>query len=155
MQNFIKARKAADQGDARAQLYLGYMYDSGRGVPQDHAEALRWYRKAAEQGDTFAQLKLGVMYGEGQSVPQDHAEALKWYGKAAAQGNAGAQLNLGVMYGHGQGVPQDYVQAHMWSNLAASALTGEMHDKAVKNRDLTAAKMTPPQRPGRCAPPSI
>ena len=31
-----------------AQLNLGNMYDTGRGVPQDYAEALRWYRLAAE-----------------------------------------------------------------------------------------------------------
>jgi TPR repeat protein len=26
------------------------MYDNGKGVPQDHAEAAKWYRTAAEQG---------------------------------------------------------------------------------------------------------
>lgn len=39
----------------------GVMYDSSEGVPQDHAEAARWYRKAAEQGDPDAQFNLGVM----------------------------------------------------------------------------------------------
>jgi TPR repeat protein len=37
------------------------MYADGRGVPQDHAEAVRWYRLAAEQGNAFAQFRLGVM----------------------------------------------------------------------------------------------
>jgi len=31
------------------------MYDKGQGVPQDYAEALKWYRKAAEQGFAEAQ----------------------------------------------------------------------------------------------------
>ena len=31
----------AEQGDARAQLYLGVMYDNGRGVAYDYAEATR------------------------------------------------------------------------------------------------------------------
>ncbi len=30
------------------------MYANGQGVPQDYAEAARWYRMAAEQGDASA-----------------------------------------------------------------------------------------------------
>ncbi len=43
-------RPLAEQGNTEAQYGLGVMYDKGRGVPRDHAEALQWYRKAAEQG---------------------------------------------------------------------------------------------------------
>ncbi len=63
----------------------------------------------------------------------------------AKQGNANAQYNLGVMYGNGQGVRQDYVQALMWYNLAASRLTPGDRDRAVKNRDIFAERMTPAQ----------
>ena len=34
------------------------MYDTGKGVPQDSAEAVRWHRLAAEQGDAKAQNDL-------------------------------------------------------------------------------------------------
>ena len=64
------------------------MYEQGHGVPQDYAEAVKWYRKAADQGDAFAQYNLGVMYDNGEGVPQDQAEAVKWYRKAAEQGDA-------------------------------------------------------------------
>ena len=37
----------AQQGDARAQNGLGALYQRGLGVPQDLAEAMRWYQKAA------------------------------------------------------------------------------------------------------------
>jgi TPR repeat protein len=70
------------------------MYQNGKGVPQDDAEAIRWYLKAAEQGNADAQNNLGLMY---------QTEAIKWYLKAAEQGNTGAQFNLGLMYD----VPQD------------------------------------------------
>ena len=40
----------ADQGVASAQFNLGLIYLEGQGVPQDGAEAVRWYRLAAEQG---------------------------------------------------------------------------------------------------------
>ena len=44
-------RPLADQGVADAQFNLGFMYANGEGVPQDDAEAVKWYRKAAEQGN--------------------------------------------------------------------------------------------------------
>ncbi len=122
------------------------MHITGRGVPQDYARAVEWYRKAAEQGHTIAQSNLGFMYAIGLGVLQDYAEAVKWFRKAAEQGHAKAQYNLGWMYDKGKGVLQDYVQAHRWYNLAASkAPPGELHDIAVKNRDDVAKRMTPDQ----------
>ena len=52
--SFQEQFKAAEQGDAEAQTSLGLMYDNGKGVPQDYAEAVKWYRKAAEQGHLAA-----------------------------------------------------------------------------------------------------
>ena len=131
---------------AEAQILIAGMYFNGRGVPRDYAEAAKWYRKAAEQGAANAQFNLGLMYRIGQGIPQDDAKAVKWYRQAAEQGHPAAQSNLGTMYGYGYGVPQDYVQAHIWINLAVSRLPpGEDRDKAVKNRDHVASKMTPTQ----------
>ncbi len=60
----------AEQGDVHAQYNLGRMYGDGLGVPQDYAEAMKWYRKSAEQGDAHGQNNLGAMYAEGQGVPR-------------------------------------------------------------------------------------
>ena len=43
------------------------MYANGQGVPQDYAEAVKWYRLAADQGDADAQSYLGVMYAKGRA----------------------------------------------------------------------------------------
>ena len=43
-------RLAADQGIAKAQLNLGFMYDGGRGVLQDYVRAHMWYNIAASNG---------------------------------------------------------------------------------------------------------
>jgi TPR repeat protein len=134
-------RKAAEQGDADAQGWLGFMYDMGEGVQKDSTEAAKWYRKAAEQGHAHSQFSLGEMYDGGRGVTQDYAEAAKWYRKAADQGDLWAQFNLGLMYQQGDGVPQDYVLAHMWFNLAAARNS----DMARLNRDKLADKMTPAQ----------
>lgn len=68
----------AEAGQPTAQAYLGFMYETGRGVPQNYTEAAMWYRRAAEQGDSLAQYSLGVLYDRGQGVPQDIVEAGKW-----------------------------------------------------------------------------
>ena len=137
--------RLADQGNAVAQYNLGVMYDNGRGVPQDNAQAVIWYRKAADKGYAAAQFNLGLMYDDGRGVPQDYAQAVAWYRKAAEQGDAAAQFDLGVMYDNGHGVPQDYVEAHMWFNLAASRQKMAHFAMAAQNRDAVAAKMTPDQ----------
>jgi uncharacterized protein len=133
----------AERGDATAQSTLGWKYAKGEGVPQDHAEAVRWFRKAADQGNVAAQINLGVSYAKGEGVAQDYAEAAKWYRKAADQGNGAAQNNLGAMYAQGKGVTQDYTQAYVWFHLAASTLSGADRETAVKERDLAASRLTP------------
>jgi hypothetical protein len=77
--------------DADAQYNLGELYKDGRGVPQDYAEAARWFRKAADQGNAEAQNNLGELSKDGRGVPQDYAEAARWFRKAADQGHADAQ----------------------------------------------------------------
>jgi TPR repeat protein len=77
-------RKAADRGDAAAQVELGNMYKYGQGVAQNYAETAKWYRKAADRGDAKAQFDLGRMYEEGQGVPQDYLYAHMWFNLAAA-----------------------------------------------------------------------
>ena len=113
-------RPLAEQGLADAQFFLGLMYASGRGVPQDYKEAEKWYSLAAEKGQADAQFFLGGMYDKGEGVPQDYKEAVKWYRLAAGQGDSDAQFFLGLMYEYGQGVPQDYKQAVKWYRLAAT-----------------------------------
>src|SRR4029078_1438391 len=96
----------ANEGNPKAQLYLGSLYGNGKGVPLDHAEAAKWYRKAAEQGYAKAQWYLGLEYYRGRTgLPRNFSEAVKWQRKAADQGIAEAQIELGNMYYRGEGVP--------------------------------------------------
>ena len=81
-QSADECRVKAEQGDATAQFCLGVMYDEGRVIPQNYAEAMKWYRKAADQGNAHAQSNLGAMYYEGRGVPQNFSEAVRWYRKA-------------------------------------------------------------------------
>jgi TPR repeat protein len=81
----------AEQGDPSAQVYLGFMFETGRGVPQNYTEAAMWYRRAAEQGDSLAQYSLGLLYDRGFGVPRDIVEANKWLNLSAAAAPPGAR----------------------------------------------------------------
>ncbi len=125
-------RKAAEQGEARAQYNLGLMCASGDGVTQDDKEAARWFLKAAEQGVAGAQHNLGMMYKNGEGVTQDDKEAARWVLKAAEQGEANAQYNLGLLYKKGDGVTQDDKEAARWVLKAAEqGVAGAQHNLGV------------------------
>lgn len=100
------------------------MYVNGRGVPQDYAEAVKWYRLAAEQGDADAMNLLGGMYGTGKGVPQDYAEAHKWHNLAASRSTGDlheraselrdsvAQMMTPAQIAEAQRLAREWVKAH-------------------------------------------
>ena len=92
-------RANAEAGDAKAQYAMGFMYDNGKGVPEDDATAVKWYTKAAEQGRADAQYNLALMYDEGEGVPQNNVLAYMWWNLAAAQGDERAKENKGKLQG--------------------------------------------------------
>ena len=112
-------RPLAEEGDARAQHYLGIMYANGEGVAQDDRQAAYWFQKSAGQGNSQSQYHLGILYANGAGVPEDDPQAVHWFRKSAEQGDARAQFNLGVMYEFGEGVPEDDRQAVSWYRQAA------------------------------------
>ena len=119
-----------------AQFNLAQLYDAGRGVSEDNAEAARLYRSAAEHGHVGAQVNLGRMYRDGRGVARDDSEAVRWYRQAADEGHPFAQYNLGRMYEEGDGVVQDDVAAHMWYGVAASRLTSDVQNAGSAARTL-------------------
>jgi hypothetical protein len=105
------------QGDAKALNRLGTMYAHGQGVPQNFAQAVKWFRKAAAQGYEFPEINVvRVPTHSGKGVLQNDLKA----GKGHVSGYARAQNNLGDAYYFGRGVPQNYVKAVKWFRLAAA-----------------------------------
>jgi S1-C subfamily serine protease len=86
----------AENGYAQAQINLGALYDSGKGVKEDPVTAAKWYQAAALRGNPYAQYNLGMMYAEGRGVRLDLQMAARLYRKAADQGLADAQYHLGL-----------------------------------------------------------
>ncbi|MBT5653827.1 MAG: sel1 repeat family protein, partial [Nitrospina sp.] len=131
----------AKNGAAKAQFYLGMMYELGHSFPLDNNEAFKWFQLAAKQGDDLAQIHLGQMYEKGHVVPQDYNEAVNRYRLVAEKRYSKAQLNLGIMYYKGRGVLQDNVQADMWFILASL----QKDQEAIKYISLVEKKMSPQQ----------
>ena len=76
-------RKAAEQGDAGAQVWLGVLYRDGRGVPQDYVEAHKWSnlaasratgddrKEAAESRDVLAARMTPAQLAEAQQLARE------------------------------------------------------------------------------------
>ena len=87
MEQAGKIDALADKGDAPSQFNLGLLYVDGHGVPQDYAEAAKWFERAAQQDYVKAQLNLGALYGSGKGVKRDYVQAYKWLNICAAKGD--------------------------------------------------------------------
>ncbi|MDR3269651.1 MAG: hypothetical protein LBT83_11380 [Tannerella sp.] len=112
-------RIQAEQGNAKAQNNLGFLYEMGQDVPQDDIEAVKWYLKAATQGNATAQYNLANHYAWGRGVLCSNEEAAKWYLEAANKGVLNAMNNLGSMYAIGRGVEKNESEAVKWFRKAA------------------------------------
>lgn len=124
---FREFKPLAESGHTDAQFYLGEMYSSGEGVPQNFAAAEEWYLRSAEGGHEPAQFMLGVTYlfGPG-NIQKNPSAAAQWFQIVAERSREGgwahpAMQLLGGMYETGEGVSQDYREALKWYKIAARA----------------------------------
>ena len=90
----------AEQGDAKAQYSLAFLYDTGLGIGVDYEKAAEWYRKSADQGEPNAQHNLAVIYAGGKKITQDLVQAYFWFDLAAASGMDTAKQNRNVTASH-------------------------------------------------------
>lgn len=75
----------AERGDPAAAARLGWLFSTGRGVPQNYSEAAKWFYRAATRGNGDAQFALGMAYNKGQGVPRDYVLSYLWLNLSAAQ----------------------------------------------------------------------
>ena len=128
---------AAEQGTVTAQFYLGTLFDEGRHVSRDPAQADAWFGKLFEQLSAQHQgtgtmepehaMLLARLYEMGAGTPKDNKKAMAHlYELAAKQGYTPAQHGLAWRYlGAGQSA-----EARKWLERAAKA------GRASAQRDL-------------------
>jgi putative methionine-R-sulfoxide reductase with GAF domain len=90
-------QKLADGGDPAAQFDVGVRYWTGDQVPQDYAQAVRWFSLAAEQGNVAAQAMLGNCYWAGRGVPPDPMRAYFWSLLAQAGGDEASKSRVALL----------------------------------------------------------
>jgi localization factor PodJL len=72
--------KAASHGLPDSQYNLGILYESGLGVPKDHAAAYRWYALAARSGDREAARRRDLLIARlpAESIEASNAQIASW-----------------------------------------------------------------------------
>jgi hypothetical protein len=66
-------KKAAEQGEARAQYHLGLMYYNGEGIPMHFIKAYVWMSVASANGNEKSKINLGIL--SSKMTPQQVAQA--------------------------------------------------------------------------------
>jgi hypothetical protein len=100
---FLVFRRAAETGNAPAQLELATLFDplstpAKPGFTPDGARAAEWYERAALAGSAEAQRKLGLLLAKGGGgLAPDPAKAKSWLQQAAAQNDADAKKALDAL----------------------------------------------------------
>lgn len=116
-------QRLAEQGNAEAQMDLGYLYEHGFGVRQDAAQAQAWYEKAAAQGLPRAEVCLADMLIWSKSLPHDAPRGLELLKRADAAGDQFASYDLAYLYRVGATwLPKDPAEAARYQARAGSAM---------------------------------
>jgi TPR repeat protein len=113
-------RRAAERGDAPAQLHLARSLVLGRGTTRNFDEARRWAEASARQGDTEAMVLAGDLYRS-----RDDGQARSWYLRAVESLQPGLRrrdaqdcLTYGRLLVSGKGVSTDPVEGLAWMKVA-------------------------------------
>jgi len=124
----------AIKGDAKAQAYVGEMYEKGLGVPPNYQIAKKWYEKSAKQNNTTAQLNLGYLYEKGFGVQKNLALAMQWYEKASGL------ENIDIPYSATLSTPVDKDEASSEIKLLNSELNNSRLETVQTKKLLTESK---------------
>jgi TPR repeat protein len=135
----IWLERAAANGNAVAQNYVGVLYQTGTGVHANMATAMRWYEAAARNGNLKAMTNLGKAYAGGWAEGTDYTKAAEWFGRAAGFGEVDAQFDLAILYERGEGVSRSVAEAYKWYVIA-----GARGDANAASRALVLASALSP-----------
>lgn len=73
-------RPMAEEGNAAAQMLLGFMYERGQGVPKDYVQAHFWFNLAARQGEEQAAKMRDELASRmnAEQVAEANNQAAQW-----------------------------------------------------------------------------
>lgn len=140
-------REASKEGDSRATVYLGMLYEEGRGVDKNLKTATELYEQAANSGDLVGMRYSAMMYRWGVGVELDLKRAAELFEKAANLGDEQSLAHIGEMYLRGLGVVRNVQKGlenlkravklgvdYGEEILARMQLSSELDDDETRNR---------------------
>ena len=93
-QKVMYAKRAAAQGNPRAQFDLGVMYLQGNGVVKNERVAFHYLHKAARKNHMEAKFQMGLCFLEGRGVKKQAQLARYWFKLAVKAGHPKAMAYL-------------------------------------------------------------
>ena len=130
--------KKAAENDCEAQALLGQILLDGRGIQQDSALALKWFKVAAGRGHAMAANMVGRCFEHGWGTVADATQAARWYQLAATRGLDWGLYNWANLLATGRGVMQDiphafqlYLQAANMGHAKSMNLVGRYYEEGT------------------------
>lgn len=111
---FQEYLRLSEIGLSECQVFVGWMYETGKGVRPDLERARHWYGRASLSGMPAAKFRLGAL-SESAGLIED---AVRHYRDAATSRYAPALSRLGTMYFYGRGVVADKAEGKRLLRLA-------------------------------------
>lgn len=94
-------QKSLNQGDVRANLYLGIMFEKGLGVSKNPYKAKEYFIEAYNNAVRGASAYLGSFFLYGKACEKNYKQALDLFCEATRECDPFGDFYLGVMYEEG------------------------------------------------------
>jgi len=119
--------RSGELGCAKAYVYIGCTYSSGRGVDVDKKKAKHYYELAAMGGDVSARHNLGCLEARAGNMDR----ALKHFMIAARDGHADSLGVIKIIYSKGYATKDDYMNALRSYQAYLDEIKSDQRDKAA------------------------
>lgn len=147
--NYDQARRIfeplAEDGSIYAQYRMGYLHQSGRGLPKDDEAALAWYQRVLDQDmddipedatyDPVARTynNVAVLYDTDGSVPRDCERAYEYYRSSAQRGLPEGQYGMATMLMRGTCFDDtlDDLAVRLYQEAAGAGLAAAQHQMGL------------------------
>ena len=111
---------AAYEEHPRGQFAVGWCYETGHGITNNHERALYWYEKAAKNHDPHGRIALARFYIDGEHTSQNHTKGFALLLASAEEQLPIAEYGVGLCYDFGYGVEVNPTVAVAWYTRAAN-----------------------------------
>ena len=111
---------SASKGYVKADLQLGFLYNTGYVVDLDYNAARDYFIKACEQYNPTAMYEIGCMYKQGHGFKKDDVKSFEYYLASADGGNTNARYEVGACYYYGFGTDKDLNNALKYLTMASN-----------------------------------